>query len=82
MNDRRAFGAIPEEENAKALEEGIRIYKELSVKYKTNSNASLDMIMNSLCAAMICFVRDNVKSDNHPVILQVIHKILSSNVSK
>jgi hypothetical protein len=82
MTDRRAFAPVNEEENKIALDEGIRIYKELLEKFKCTDEKGCDLMMNTLCSSLICFLRVHVPPDNMGMLLQVIHKILVNNVNK
>lgn len=80
MNERKAFQNLPAVENPHFLEDGQKIYKELRINYPQDTNEHLDNILNGLCAALTCLMRENVQKDNHRYFIQLIHSILSRNI--
>lgn len=79
MMKRKAFGPIDKKSYDIASLEGFQIYSELIKRHGNDTTEDLDQVMNSLCFALICLMKNHVDKDNIPVILQVIHKILSEN---
>jgi hypothetical protein len=79
-NERKAFQHLAGDENPHFLEDGKRIYLELEAKYGSKDDIACDNILNGLCAALTCLIHANVAKDNRPVMLQIIHNILSKNI--
>jgi hypothetical protein len=73
------FQPLTESENKLILQEGRRIYLELCEKHKEETIAQKDFILNSLCFALLCFMKMNVSSNNYPYFMQLVHKILQDN---
>lgn len=82
MSEPRAFESLTEDHNQKATQVGLAIYELLQKHYPECNTTDRDLIMNSLCVALVAFIHQNVDKDNHPIILQVIHKILTNNLQK
>ncbi len=78
--DRKSFQPLPGNQNPQFLEDGKRIYLEMRQKYPKNNNIHLDNILNGLCASLLCLMHDKVNNKDHKQFLQLIYKILSSNV--
>jgi hypothetical protein len=79
-SDRKAFQALSGAENPQFLEDGLKIYIYLRKKYPENTNTDLDNILNGLCAALTCLMAQHIDRDDSRQFLQLIHKILSSNI--
>ena len=80
MNDRRSFGELPEYANDAALTVGRDLFKALRERYPNRDDADYDQIMNTLCVSLICLIRSSCQRDNYPLLIQVVHKILSKNL--
>jgi len=80
MSEKKAFQSLPEGQNVEASRAGATIYRILKMKYPEKNDTDLDMILNSLCAALLFHINENVKKDNQRVMLQIIYKILSDNI--
>lgn len=73
------FQHLPEDQNSLILQEGKRIYLELSTKYPEDTIAQKDLILNSLCFALVCCMKMNVSANDYPYFMQLVHKILKDN---
>lgn len=76
----KCFGPISDDQNATSLVEGKRIFLELAGKFGLDTTESCDLVMNSLCFAMVCMIMKRMHPDNYGYGLQLIHKILKENL--
>lgn len=77
---RKSFGPISDNDNKTASDLGLDIFLNLRNKYPEDTVKDLDIILNSLCAALILLIKNRVDESNHLAMVQLIHKILSHNV--
>jgi hypothetical protein len=83
MTERTIFQILETERTIfQILEDGQRIFLEMRAKYPNNTNNDFDNILNGLCASLICLIKVAVDKDNHRVIVEIIHKILTKNLDK
>ncbi len=75
-----AFESIKQELNVIIKQEGVRIYNELLAKYPEKTVEHKDILLNSLCFALVHLLKLDVSADDHPIALQLIHKVLSNNL--
>ncbi len=78
----KPFSDTNEDINKISYELGKKIYIELRNKFPENSVRDMDIILNTLCSALIVHIYTNVEKDNHVYLVQLIHKILTKNTSK
>lgn len=72
----RKFGEpFIEEDNEKCIRIGQEAYKKLAV----DCDFSPDLILNTLCFQINCLMKLAVDKDDRPVIIQLVHKILTKN---
>ncbi len=76
------FPKTTKEENKIAHEEGIRIFGELRKKYSNNNIRDLDIVLNSLCAALVRLTRLNVTEPDYDSFTQLIKDIILKNLRK
>ena len=74
------FPETTQEENSIAFQEGFRIYGELRKRYPNNNVTDLDIILNSLCAALIRMCELNTHKKDQKNYVPLIHKILTNNL--
>lgn len=74
-----AFDDLSVDSNQTAYKLGLEIYKELQKQYPDKTTEHLDLILNSLCMALICLIHQNVDKEDRPVMIQLVHKILTKN---
>ena len=79
MNERKAFGPIPSEDNKIIAQESIRILRELILKFGDKNDQALDFVMNILCGALVNLAIRYVPPDDYPYIVQIMHKIITEN---
>jgi len=60
----KPFGRLSEVQANSCSEIGLKIYKELCKRFPERNIENLDSIMNSLTAALVYLVRENVPKDN------------------
>jgi len=82
MKERKAYQDLPGSENPHFYENGLAIYKMLRNKYPNNTDEDLDSILNSLCASLVCLIRQNVNKDDWKILLQLVYNIININLDK
>lgn len=75
MTTKKTFGKITPEENMTSVEEGNKIFNSLRERFDSNP----DLIMNTLSVAFVNLIVNYVGKDDRPILIQVIHKILTDN---
>ena len=73
------FQNLDDNSNETAYKLGLSIYQELLSKYPERTEKDLDVMLNSLCMALTCLIRQSVAKDNRNVIIQMVHKIITQN---
>ena len=73
------FEDLPKEFNDISREYGINIYKELRKEFPEDTPKDLDLILNSLCMALICVIRLHSHKDNWNTMIQLVSKIITKN---
>lgn len=61
-------------------EEGMRIFGYLRKKYSNENTRDLDIVLNSICAALIRLARFNVPSEDSRSFIILVSDILSRNL--
>ncbi len=79
MTEKRSFEPTSDQENAAYLNCGIEIYKQLRI-FCIEQKQDNDFILNTLCAALICLIKNHIKPEDEKQFLQLIHRILSKNL--
>jgi hypothetical protein len=62
------------------LQEGKHIYQMLREKYPESTDEHLDIIINSLCAAIVIVGKSHVRPDNREKFCQLIENIINKNL--
>lgn len=70
---------LTDDMNRKAYDLGVKVYRELREIYPDKSIEHLDMMMNTLCMALVCLFHQNVAKDNRAILIQVVYNILMNN---
>jgi hypothetical protein len=81
--ERKSFQPSIQSDNEIYLHNGKEIFFALKDKFPIDGEKcqeNCDIILNSLCASLICLLHSAVDKDNRKQIIQLIHKILSQNV--
>lgn len=73
-------GPISDEDSKIASDLGLDIFLNLRNKYPDDTVKDLDIILNSLCAALILLIKNRVEESYHLDMVQLINKILIHNV--
>lgn len=76
----KPFQPMSKEDNKECTVNGISLYEMLKEMYPNQNVKDLDMILNSLCIALIVHMKENVDQDNHKYFLQLIHKTINDNI--
>lgn len=71
-----------EEENEISSQEGLRIFGELRKKYCNNSVRDLDIVLNSLCCALVRLGKLNTGKGDENNFASLIHRIILDNMLK
>ena len=74
------FPKTTKEEDKICYEEGFRIFGELRKKYSNNNVRDLDIVLNSLCAALARLTEINVRPADHQTFIGLIAQILTKNL--
>ncbi len=80
MTSNKCFGPLGGPENTTSTIEGKRVFMELAEKFGLDTNEGCDLIMNSLCFAMVCMLMKRMNPDNYPYGTQLIYKIIKENL--
>lgn len=59
---------------------GMKIYKQLREDYPEHDSKNFDLILNSLCAALIFLMRHNIEEENRKIIVSLVNEILNKNL--
>lgn len=73
---------ITKEESETANEEAAYIYGYLRKKYANESVAHLDIVLNSLCFALLRMIHNNVIKEDRKLMVGVITAILTKELRK
>jgi hypothetical protein len=65
-----------------ASEEGMRIFAELRKRYSNNSIRDLDIVLNSLCAALIRLAKLNTSKEDADFFGELIKNIIVKNLKQ
>lgn len=76
------FPKTTEMEDRLAHDEGLRIFGELRKKYSNNSVHDLDIVLNSLCYALVRLFKLNTLQDDADNCTELVKKILLKNLKK
>jgi predicted metallo-beta-lactamase superfamily hydrolase len=60
--------------------EGLRIYLELIERYPERSVDNMDIIMNSMCAALVCLAHHTVPEEDYKSFKEFIRDLIDSNL--
>lgn len=71
---------LTKEENEMCMQEGLRIVGELRKKYSNNNIRYLDIVLNSLCYALIRLTKLNVVKYDYSKFAAIIHHIIERNL--
>jgi hypothetical protein len=74
-----SFPKTTPEEDAISTQEGLRIFGELRKKYSNNNIRDLDIVLNSLVAALVYLAYYNVGKTDIEVFGDLIRKIFVEN---
>jgi hypothetical protein len=74
------FPNITDDENKISEQEGFKIFGYLRKKYCNNSVSDLDIVMNSLCVALVRHGKIFVEPEDYGNYLAIINKILKNNL--
>lgn len=80
MEEHVFMGDMTKETSSLCLKEAYLIYENLIDKYPPTSEKNLDIIMNSLAAAIICLLKTHVKEGGQVLMAQLIHRIINKNL--
>jgi len=78
--ERKCFGDLLQDENLKAFRIGKEIFFKLKQLYPENNVQNLDLILNTLCASLVCLIAHAVNKDNYSISIQLVHKILTRSL--
>ncbi len=78
----KPYGPIAKEVRDKFNETGRRIFKLLKEEFPNESIQDLDIILNTHCLALTLLTINHVGRDDFQAYLQLVHKILSSNLKE
>ena len=76
------FPKTTKEEDEIAYKEGLEIYGELRKKYSNNSNHDMDIILNSLCSALVRLFKLNSLQEDAEACSILIKNIIYDNLKK
>jgi hypothetical protein len=74
------FTNITDDENKISEQEGFKIFGYLRKKYGNNSVSHIDIILNSLCAALVRHGKCFVAPEDYGKYFDLINKILKNNL--
>lgn len=69
------------EEDKIAEQEGYRIFGELRKKHSNNNIHDLDIVLNSLCAALTRLAHLNTRPDDYHNFIKLVSGILMKNLN-
>ncbi len=78
----KAFSPFTSEHNEIVNEYGLAVYEELCKQFPGKNIEDFDFILNSLCCALGHLISQNVPKDNRSYLIQLVHKILTNNLSQ
>jgi hypothetical protein len=62
------------------IENGVEIYKKLRLKYPKTNQEDLDKVLNSLCAAVVILIMNNVDKENYGPFLQCVYHCINTTL--
>ena len=74
------FPKTTEMEDRICYEEGFRILGELRKKYSNNNMRDLDIVLNSLCCALIRLFKLNSRPEDAEACAELVQKIILKNL--
>ena len=76
------FPKTTKEEDKIAFDEGLRIFGELRKRYSNESIRDLDIVLNSLCTALVRLTILNVTPKDYESFVDLIHAIILGNLKR
>ena len=73
------FPKTTQEEDELATREGLFIYGHLKKKYPNENTRDLDIILNSLVAALIRMAKLNTRKEDYESFCELVQKIMREN---
>jgi len=73
------FPETPDDLNKICIGEGMRIFNELRLKYFENTTADLDVVLNSLCFALLCLRATHTNKEHYSNFNTLVKQILDKN---
>lgn len=74
------FPKLTEMENKIAFDEAFRIFGELRKKYSNNNPHDLDIVLNSLCFALVRLFKLNCRKEDAEGCAELVKQVLLDNL--
>lgn len=71
-----------EDKDRIASEEGFRIFVDIRKKFNNNSERDLDMVLNSICAALVQLFNLTAIKNKPESCVELIKKIIINNIKR